>query len=199
MRRTPRARGWRLAASAALLALLSTACTGGSDAVDQTAGAEFRFVAGTVKGELIPAVERGTAPAVSAPRLDGSGSLDLATLRGKVVVLNFWASWCAPCRVEMPEFDAVYRATKRQGVEFVGVATKDREGAARAFVQRVGVSYPNVFDPTGQVTLRFRSLTTRAFPYTIVLDRLGRVAAVYLVPLLRGDIEPVVKQLAAER
>lgn len=99
----------------------------------------------------------------------------------------------------MPEFDAAYRATKRQGVEFVGVATRDGEGAARAFVERVGISYPNVFDPAGQVTLRFRGLTLRAFPYTIVLDKLVRVAAVYPVPLLRGDIEPVVKQLAAER
>ena len=197
MRRTRR--GGFLAASIALLALLGTACTGGTDAVDQTAGGEFRFVAGTGKGEVIPAAERRPAPAVSAPLLDGSGSLELAALRGKVVVLNFWASWCAPCRVEMPEFDAAYRATKRQGVEFVGVATKDGEGAARAFVQRVGISYPNVFDPTGQVTLRFRGLTPRAFPYTIVLDRLGRVAAVYPVPLLRGDIEPVVTRLAAER
>ena len=183
---------------AAVLAAV-TGCSGGADAVDQGAGGEFRFVAGTGKGETIPVAERRSAPQVSVPRLDGSGALDLGSLRGKVVVLNFWASWCGPCRVESPDFDAAYRATKASGVEFVGVNTKEpSEAPGRAFVTRYKITYPNVFDPTGRVTLRFRDFRANGFPYTIVIDRQGRVAAVYPTPLLREDIEPVVTRLATE-
>ncbi len=185
-----------------LTALLAAAagCTGGTDAVDQAAGGEFRFVAGTGKGQLIPEPDRKPAPAISGDLLGRPGTFDLAAARGKVVVLNFWASWCAPCRVEAPDLDAAYRATKASGVEFVGVNTKEPEqSTGEAFVARAGISYPNVWDPTGRLTLRFRDFRANGFPYTIVVDRQSRVAAVYTTPLLREDIEPVVTRLAAER
>jgi thiol-disulfide isomerase/thioredoxin len=174
-------------------------CAGGTDAVDQSAGGEFRFVSGTGRGEVIPAADRKAAPEVSGPLLGGSGSYDLAADRGKVVVLNFWAHWCAPCRTESPDFDAVYRATRASGVEFVGVNTRETgQGPGVAFVRNLGISYPNLYDPTGALTLRFRDFRANGFPYTIVIDRQGRVAAVYPTPLLREDIEPVVRRLAAE-
>lgn len=172
-------------------------CTGGTDAVDQTAGGEYRFVAGTGKGQLIPENERKSAPEVTGT-LIGGGEWQLAAQRGKVVVLNFWGSWCAPCRVETPEFDQAYRAIKGDGVEFVGVAVKDREEAAAAFLTDRKISYPSLFDPAGKVTLRFRDLRTNGFPYTIVIDKKGRVAAVYPTVLLREDIQPVATKLAAE-
>jgi thiol-disulfide isomerase/thioredoxin len=184
-----------------LLVLVSAAlagCSGGTDAVDQAAGGQFRFVAGTGKGQTIAVADRRAAPAVRGELL-GGGQLDLSSLRGKVVVLNFWASWCPPCRVESPDFAQAYRATKASGVEFVGVAVKDDEQAARAFVAGKKIAYPSLFDPNGKVPLRFRDFPPRGLPYTIVLDRQGRVAAVYLTPLLREDIEPVVATLAAER
>lgn len=184
-----------------LLTLLLAAvagCSGGTDAVDQAAGGEFRFVAGTGKGEVIPEADRRSAPAVTGELL-GGGSWTLTEQRGKVVVLNFWASWCAPCRVETPEFDQAYRATRAAGAEFVGVAVKDREQAAAAFVADKKVSYPSLFDPAGKVVLRFRDFPGTGLPYTIVVDKQGRVAAVYPTALVREDIEPVVKRLAAER
>jgi peroxiredoxin len=182
----------------ALLAATVAGCTGGTDAVDQAAGGEFRFVAGTGKGEVIPVADRRSAPAVTGERV-GGGSWALAEQRGKVVVLNFWGSWCAPCRVETPDFDQAYRATKASGVEFVGVAVKDRERAAAAFLADKKISYPSLFDPAGKVILRFRDFRANGFPYTIVVDKQGRVAAVYPTVLVREDIEPVVTRLAAER
>jgi peroxiredoxin len=185
-----------LALSAALATGL-TGCVGGSDAVDQSAGA-FHFVAGTGKGELIPAADRRTGPAIGGDLLSG-GAFDPAGLRGKVVVLNFWAHWCAPCRVEVPDLQTAYDDTKASGVEFLGVAVQDTKQEADAFLTNHKVSYPSLFDPNGKVALRFRDFPQAGLPYTIVLDRQGRVAAVYLTPLLREDIEPVVRKLAAER
>lgn len=174
------------------------ACTGGTDAVDQTAGGEFRFVSGTPTGQIIAAPDRKSAPVVAGTLLAGE-SWTLASQRGKVVVLNFWASWCGPCRVESPDFDKVSKATKAQGVEFVGVAVRDDKQKAMDFQQDHAISYPSLFDPPGKTVQAFRDLRVGGFPFTIIIDRQGRVAAVYVSALVQEDIQPVVTRLAAER
>jgi thiol-disulfide isomerase/thioredoxin len=190
--------GLAAAAALATVACTTAACTTGADAVDQSAGGEFRFVAGTGRGEIISPAERRPAPGVRGP-LVGGGELDTTELRGKVVLLNFWASWCGPCRVESPILDLVYSATRSRGVQFVGVGVKDDERSLRAFAVNQKIGYPSLFDPNGRITVRFRDFPPRGLPYTIMLDKQGRVAAVYLTPLLRrDDIEPVVLRLAAE-
>lgn len=193
VRRSPRL----LAALLTVVLAAVAGCTGGTDAVDQTAGGEFRFVAGTPSGEVLEPADRKPAPAVSAA-LVGGDPWELSSLRGKVVVLNFWAPWCSPCRVEAPEFDQVARATKAQGVEFVGVAIRDNERAVSGFIKKYDISFANVFDRPGKVVQRFRDLRVAGLPFTVIIDKQGRVAAVYVTAQIREDIEPVVTRLAAE-
>jgi peroxiredoxin len=191
------------AALAALAALLLgglgglAGCSTGKDAVDPGAGGEYRFVAGDGTGTLIAADRRRPAPRFTGAYL-GGGDFDSAALAGKVVVLNFWGSWCGPCRVETPEFDKVYRDVRAQGVEFLGVAVKDSDQGAQAFYTNKKISYRSLYDPSGRIALAFRGFPPNAIPSTIILDRRGRVAEVHLGTMLRGDIEPVVSRLATE-
>jgi cytochrome c biogenesis protein CcmG, thiol:disulfide interchange protein DsbE len=100
-------------------------------------------------------------------RLDGKGSLQLSSLRGKVVVVNFWAAWCDPCKREAPLFQEAYERYRGQ-VEFVGVDTADFTGDARQFLERYGVRYPNVRDPDTSVLDDYGGLP---IPRTYVIDR----------------------------
>lgn len=141
------------------------------------ADGEFRFTERTPKGTTIAAAERGTAPELSGT-LVGGGDWRLTDARGRVVVLNFWYPSCAPCRVEAPEFDQVARANRDRGVDVVGIAVREPESAVAAFIEDSGLSYPGVYDPQGRSVQRFRNLRLAAFPFTIVVDRDGKVAGV---------------------
>ena len=129
------------AALAGCLVMLA-GCSTGADAVDVNNGGEFRFVAGTPAGEVIGPDERAAAPEFSGTLLDG-GDFDSTELDGGIAVLNFWGSWCAPCRVESPEFQEVYAEVRDRGVRFLGVNVKDTDQLARAFEddKLVGVAY----------------------------------------------------------
>ena len=141
---------------ALLGALLLVGCSTGSGAVDVNNGGEFRFVAGTPAGEVIPPDERAAAPKFSGALLDGS-EFSSTELAGSVAVLNFWGSWCAPCRVETPEFQDVYAEVRDRGVAFLGLNVKETsEQFARAFVDRFGIQFPSLYDPRGEVALAFR-------------------------------------------
>ena len=97
--------------------------------------------------------------------------LALSDLRGKVVVLNFWATWCPPCREEMPSFESIYREYKDRDVVFVGVAVADTEERARDFVEGVGVTYPIGLDTSGIA----ETYKVTAMPTTFFIDREGTI------------------------
>jgi peroxiredoxin len=181
-----------------LAAVALTGCTSGEGtAVDVNNGGEFRFVAGTTAGEVIPVAERASAPEFTGTLLDGAefSSTDLA---GDVAVLNFWGSWCAPCRVETPEFQEVYTEVADSGVQFLGLNVKDQEQFAEAFVDSKGITFTSLFDPKGEVALAFRDYPASAIPSTIVLDRESRVAAVYTGEVRQDDLRTVLAELTGE-
>jgi thiol-disulfide isomerase/thioredoxin len=186
-----------LAAAAGVGAVLLAGCSTGADAVDVNNGGEFRFVAGTRAGEVIPEGERAAAPEFSGTLL-GGGDWSSEELAGDVAVLNFWGSWCAPCRVESPEFQEVYTEVADDGVQFLGLNVKDQEQFAEAFVASKAITFPSLFDPKGEVALAFRDYPANAIPSTIVLDRDSRVAAVYTGEVRQDDLRTVLAQLTGE-
>lgn len=174
------------------------ACSAGKDAVDQQAGGQYRFVNATKKGELIPVADRKQTGDANGTLLDGR-AWQLSGDRGKVVVINYWGSWCGPCVTESPQLDAVYRDVKAKGVDFVGIDVKDDAGSARAFVRDKHISYPIVYDETAKTALQLgKGIPTTALPVTIVVDKDQRAAAVYLGPILPADLQPVLTKLIAE-
>lgn len=111
------------------------------------------------------------APAFSLTLFDGS-VLRLAELRGEVVFLNFWASWCPPCRAEARMLEASWRGHKGRGVVFLGVNIQDKEEAARKFLEEFDVSYPNGMDPGSKIAIDYG---VWGLPETFIIDREGRI------------------------
>jgi thiol-disulfide isomerase/thioredoxin len=185
----------RTAATLAVVALGLAGC-GGDGRVEPAA--EAGFVQGSGVVTVVPPADREPAPDFSGPLLDG-GTFDLADARGEVVVLNVWGSWCAPCRAEAPGFVAVAADTAADGVQFVGVNTRDTESGASAFEEEFGVTYPSVLDPDGRLLLAFRdTLPPAAIPSTLLVDREGRMAARVIGPISQTSLADLVDTIAAE-
>jgi thiol-disulfide isomerase/thioredoxin len=158
---------------------------------------QSRYIAGSGI-TTIPPEERKAAPAFGGPTLDG-GTFDLAAHKGKVVVLNVWGSWCPPCRKEAPALQAVSQELAPQGVQFVGINTRDTPHGAHAYVTEFGITFPSVVDTDGQRLLAFRdTLPPTAIPSTLVVDREGRLAARILGPITEISLRDLVTQIAKE-
>jgi thiol-disulfide isomerase/thioredoxin len=187
----------RFLASVVLVAVLATGCGVGKDAVDQTAGGENRFVGGS--GTV---VHYAPADRLRAPRIQGAAvrgpRIDTDAYRGKVVVVNWWGSWCAPCRTEAAALEEVHQVTKGKGVQFVGVNVRDVQDKAAAFERTYQLTYPSVYDDAGRVALGFRKTPPASTPATILVDRQGRVATVFRRAVLYGELETAVNELARE-
>lgn len=141
------------------------------------------------------ALERGEKPAAPSevlPRLSGPGSASVRDLRGKVVVLNYWASWCKPCQKEAPLLERWHRRIQRRGATVLGVDVLDVQGDALGFVRRYGLTYPMLRDGDGSSQ---KTLGILAYPETFVIDRGGHIAAVRRGTVddafLRSTVEPL--------
>ncbi|WP_018217213.1 TlpA family protein disulfide reductase [Salinispora vitiensis] len=139
--------------------------------------------------------QRFAAPKLAGELLDG-GSYDVARDRGQVVVVNFWGSWCAPCRAEAADLEATYQATKGSGVTFLGINVQDSRDKAIAF-EEGRVTYPSIFDPGSRLALEL-DIPPNTIPATVVLDRDGRIAAVIRAAVRQEGLQPIVERVAAE-
>jgi thiol-disulfide isomerase/thioredoxin len=161
----------------ALLGLLAGlgACTGSSDTAG-TAGSGYVSPDHTIV--LVAPAKRAAAVSLAGTTLEGT-ALDVASLRGKVVVVNVWGSWCPPCRKEAPELEQASVALAPKGVRFVGINVRDGDPApALRFQQDFGVTYPSLVDDGGALLLNLRgAVAPNGIPTTLVLDTQGRVAA----------------------
>lgn len=190
----------RSRAAAVGLALIGClAAAGCSDGGTAEVTGQSGFVQSDPNVVVVPADERKPAPDLTGT-LVGGGGYSLAEERGDdVVVVNVWGSWCAPCRLEAETLETVYQDLRDEGVQFVGLNTRDQEAGALAFIEDFGVSYPNLDDTDARLQLGFRdSLPSAAIPTTWVIDRHGRVAARALGGVtedrLRGMLEPILAE-----
>jgi cytochrome c biogenesis protein CcmG, thiol:disulfide interchange protein DsbE len=144
--------------------------------------------------EALARGERKEAPALELPKLEGGGSAALADYRGQVVVLNFWASWCEPCKDESPLLQRWHRRMRDRGGTVLGVDMYDVTGPAQDFIDEYGLTYPMLKDKDGKGVEQFGVV---AYPETFVIDRQGRIAAVRRGPVdedfMRRSVAPLLE------
>jgi thiol-disulfide isomerase/thioredoxin len=174
---------------------------GGLSACSAGKSPRYEYDGVTKLGRTIPETERKLPGNVSAPDLADAKTWTLASLKGQVVVLNMWAVWCTVCQVEAPNFDKIYRAYKPKGVTFVGIDTKDTNTRSDIldWLKLNKVSYPNVYDPLAKTSIELGRVPVLGLPATIVIDKEGRVAAVYDGNVAAGDLDPALNSLLAEK
>lgn len=189
-------RGWPNVARVGVLTVLlfTTACSGPSTTSTGGQG----FVSGDGSAQVIDPADRLAAPEVSGTTLTGE-ALALSDFAGDVVVVNVWGSWCAPCRAEATSLQQVYADNRREGVQFVGLNTRDQTAAALAFEERFEITYPSLVDENGELQLAFRdTLPPNAIPSTLVIDRGGDIAARIVGPTTYSQLSELVGDVAAE-
>ena len=120
------------------------------------------------------------APAFDLERLDGSDRLSLAQYAGKVVVLNFWASWCIPCKEENPALAAVYERYRTSDVTLIGVVYQDTPEAAREYTERMGNTWPSVLDDGGRIAIAYGVF---GIPETFFIGPDGVIAGRHIGPI----------------
>jgi thiol-disulfide isomerase/thioredoxin len=187
------------AAAAAALVLGAAACGGGATAQDTAVGNGSSFVSGSYGTTVFQPGARPEAPQVRGTTLTGA-TFRLSADRGSVVVINFWGSWCTPCREEAPVLGALARHFSGARVRFVGVDIRDDPASAEAFMRTYRISYPSLNDPNDLVALDFRTTAPPAgIPTTLVIAASGQIAARVIGPVSYDGLKALITQASAER
>jgi thiol-disulfide isomerase/thioredoxin len=190
-----RVRGCAVAVSAMLLLAGCTAQTAGDE--QTRTGSRTGFIGGQSLTQLPPA-QRRPAPVITGPALTGDNTLSTAAYAGKVIVINVWGSWCAPCRKEAPDLAAASQQTTAVA-QFVGLDIRDYDKApAQAFVRAFHVPYPSIYDPRGTQLVKFTELPPSAIPSTLIIDRKGRIAARVIGVISKATLAQMINDMAAE-
>jgi thiol-disulfide isomerase/thioredoxin len=163
-----------VAVVAAAVVLVVRAGGGGKGLAPEAGTGQVATVAAGVS--VVPEAQRRPLPAFTGQTLDDQ-EIDLAALRGRPLVLNFWASWCGPCRAEQRGLELASKTLAGREVRMVGVNIRDDRGAAASYLQEFRVGYPSLFDRPALLSARLGALGPQAPPYTLVVDAEGRVAA----------------------
>jgi thiol-disulfide isomerase/thioredoxin len=179
-----------LVAVALAVVLLTGWASGGNNGVTD--------VAGSNSAVLYSAGHRPLAPDFTATTLTGS-RLSFSSYRGRVVVLNFWGSWCAPCRAEAPTLAVTAEQYRSAGVAFLGVDVRDNTASALAFTRDFGITYPSVSDSSSEITLDFTSVVPIAgTPTTLVVDRTGHIAGAVFGTATYQELTDILAQVTGK-
>ncbi len=146
-------------------------------------------------GQVIPAAQRPPEPGISGATLTGQ-HLNLARWRGGTVVINFWGSWCVPCRKEAPVLARVAGDTRSLGVHFAGIDIREQPAAGLAFERQYHIAYPSISDPGNLIAARFGAAAPVATPSTYILDGHARIAWAYFGATTYGQLELAVTEVA---
>jgi thiol-disulfide isomerase/thioredoxin len=190
-------RGVAAAALAVTSALAVAGCATGIAASTPASNGQS-FVAGSPGTTVFKTGTGPVAPSVSGPVV-GGGRLALTAYRGHVVVLNFWGSWCTPCRAEAPGLSALATHFKSSGVRFLGIDIRDSPPSAQAFMSDFGITYPSLNDPGDNLALNFRDTVPPAgIPTTLVISGTGRITARVIGETTYNGLKALVQRAAAE-
>jgi thiol-disulfide isomerase/thioredoxin len=188
-------------AGALVAALVLTGCSTGDD--QAVYGGSFTFVSPGGQTEIAYAPDdRGTIGTLAGPDLMTGDTLSAQQFAGKVLVINYWGSWCPPCREEQDSLSLISTQLAPDGVQFLGIDVKEQGGraAGQDFHTAKKVPYPSIYDQSMRTVLALRGYPATAIPSTIVLDRAGRVAQIWLVSAAvpMGQMKARIAEIAAE-
>lgn len=174
------------------LVALAAGCGG-----PNTNGTKGGYVSGDRLITRVAPADRKPAPVLTGENLEGE-PLSTADFAGKTIVVNVWGSWCPPCRKEAPALNAVAKAMKSKGVEFIGIAVREDAATSLAFNKKRKIIYPSFSDPSGRLLLGFaKSLPTQAIPTTWVIDSNGRMAARILDDTTESTLTALIEDVQA--